>query len=456
MQRSAALCASVALGLSAAALGPQDASIAFEIVAEFDRIASDSLWPGFQPGAVPLAIYDGELTWLFRHPSPPEPFRSYEAAEEDVWVMEGQHEAVRANSHTEIGRVETAALLADPSDGHSPAALGAVLIHESFHVYQADHHPDWHGNEVELFLYPFEAADPLALRRLETEALRRSLAAAASDEQLCWAALAIELRVERFGLIPEGAASYERGTELNEGLANYVELVAAGQSWSSLFPAGGFAADEIRDRAYTSGTSFALNLDRLYSGWRLSLEDETRPLDELLRQAVNERSPASCEFSGAERREAAERAAADVALLERARRESRSRFLSQPGWKIVVVAGDEPLWPQAFDPLNVQRVGEGEVLHTRWLKLGNSLGALEVLDRTALTEAAGDHPLFNGVREISVGGIAGEPAIEEADGTVIVDLDGFQAEFQGASVERLDRTIVVRLDGGGGGGGGGV
>jgi len=33
-----------------------------------------SFWPGFDPLAVPLALYDGQATWLFRHPHPPPEF----------------------------------------------------------------------------------------------------------------------------------------------------------------------------------------------------------------------------------------------------------------------------------------------------------------------------------------------------------------------------------------------
>ncbi|MEZ0472304.1 hypothetical protein [Luteimonas salinilitoris] len=36
--------------------------------------AGEGLWPGFDPLAVPLAVYDGKRTFLFRHPSPPEGF----------------------------------------------------------------------------------------------------------------------------------------------------------------------------------------------------------------------------------------------------------------------------------------------------------------------------------------------------------------------------------------------
>ena len=65
----------------------------------------------------------------------------------------------------------------------------------------------------------------------------------------------------------------------------------------------------------------------------------------------------------------------------------------------VQAAHCEPLWPQSFDPLNVERV-QGGFLHKRFLRLGNDSGHLEVMDAgetdiEALTIGVGSHPLFN-------------------------------------------------------------
>ncbi len=47
-------------------------------------------------------------------------------------------------------------------------------------------------------------------------------------------------------------------------------------------------------------------------------------------------------------------------------------FLGRPGWKLEI-ASAQPLWPQGFDPLNVTLVARGEILHRRWVKLGNAV-----------------------------------------------------------------------------------
>jgi hypothetical protein len=124
----------------------------------------------------------------------------------------------------------------------------------------------------------------------------------------------------------------------------------------------------------------------------------------------------------------------------------RRDFLARPGWRLELVAPEgSPLFPQGFDPLNVERVGAREVLHTRYLKLGNGEGTLELINRPALTEGAGEHPLFNGVRRLIVTGLASEPAVSEAGGRTTVTAENLKAEFGGAEITRSGQTLIVRL-----------
>ncbi len=62
----------------------------FEVLAAFDRCSAMELWPGFDATAFPIAIFDGERTLLFRHPSPPEEFQPAEG-HEGVWAFAGKH-----------------------------------------------------------------------------------------------------------------------------------------------------------------------------------------------------------------------------------------------------------------------------------------------------------------------------------------------------------------------------
>jgi hypothetical protein len=142
-----------------------------DIAAEVDRLAAQPLWPGFDPRQTPIAIYDGERTWLFRHPSLPEGFVR-DPDHEDATVYPGQHPEVRSNTSANIGGVSTATFIMNPAAKRSLTESAGIVIHETFHVFQRQHHPDWTANEGELFTYPVEDAEGLHLRRLETEALR--------------------------------------------------------------------------------------------------------------------------------------------------------------------------------------------------------------------------------------------------------------------------------------------
>jgi hypothetical protein len=80
------------------------------------------------------------------------------------------------------------------------------------------------------------------------------------------------------------------------------------------------------------------------------------------------------------------------------------------------------------------------VLHTRWLRLGNAAGFFEAFEQGCLTESAGRHPLFSGIRRATVTGLEGEPRVDESNGRVRIDAKGLTLEFRGATAVRDDRS----------------
>jgi hypothetical protein len=362
------------------------------------------------------------------------------AGGKDVRVFDGRHTSLRANTSITLAGVLTAtASLEGRAEG--PRRQAGLLVHEIFHVFQARRHPKWGGNEVEQLIYPSEDAEVLAQRRLESTALRRALSAENRGTACGWAARALAARHERFDRLTEAAATYERGTELKEGLARYVEAKAAGDG-ATLLPEVEFPPDGVRLRAYDSGAAIGLLLDRLPS-WKSRLEqkDDT-PLDELLRRAVA--GFEAMTFLDSEEEAARRRAAQDVKAMNGRRAALRRDFLEAPGWTVVVEA-ENAVFPQGFDPWNVDRLTASEVLHTRWIKLGNASGSLEVLGRRCLTESAGRHPLFEGVARATVTGLPSELQVEETTGAVRVSADGLTLEFRGAQVSRANQTLTVTL-----------
>lgn len=108
----------------------------FALLAEFDRLASIPLWPGFDPRRVPIAVYNGEQTFLFRHLKVVEGFMTI-ADRQDVQVFAGQHPSVRANTAIELEGISTATAIMDRSKECLLKERAALLIHEAFHSVSA-------------------------------------------------------------------------------------------------------------------------------------------------------------------------------------------------------------------------------------------------------------------------------------------------------------------------------
>ncbi len=438
-----------ALGAWLTACGGGDRWDVLDLVDTYGDLAARASWPGFDGRTVPLAIWDGERTWLFRHPDPPSEFRRHEGRA-DVWIAAGRHPVATANTSAELGGFRTAVLLADSTAGGRARLreLAGMLVHEAFHVHQALHHPGWAPNEVELFTYPIEDPEGLRRRRMETAALRRALRSEAPDSvrRLCWARGWLRIRRARMARLPEGAAAYERGAELSEGLARYVEASALGRRAPPALPPEGYAPEAVRSRAYDVGHALAWLLDRVGPDWKGRLTTGAGTLEEALEEALATSRGSTCRLTPDESGRALAVARADLERLARRRAERLSGFEEAPGWRVEIVAPEgAPLFPAAFDPQNVDRLGEGTVLHGRWLRLEGRGGSVEVLDREALTDAAGPHPLFTGVRRLLVTGLSGEPEVDEASGLLRIRAEGLTADLTGATLTRSGRRWRVEL-----------
>jgi hypothetical protein len=432
---------------------PAQPATALATAREAERIATTrSFWPGFDPLAIPLAIYDGKSTWLFRHPEPPTDFQPSSISSIRSHVREGRHPAVTANSSADIGGVMTATLLVDGASADSAAAFAARAMHESFHVFQRQHHPHWQSNEGDLFLYPVDDAELLALRRLESEALREALATASPARAACLGRLTIEYRTKRFAAMDSAFSAYERDTELYEGLATYVELRALGRTTADI-PHEEFAAVDVRLRSYVIGAGIALLLDGIRPQWQHSLEAHDRQrLDEVLAGALAAaaESPAEgCALPAARVGQIIEVARRDAAAVGTSRDARRKAFESARGWRVTVNAfGGQPLRARGFDPLNIERVNGG-LLHTRFLNLENNRCRMTAIDEgavdiVALTEGLGNHPLFNGVRRVVITGPRSPVVMTDGD-RVGIDTNGLQLECSGARVDVRPGEVVITL-----------
>jgi hypothetical protein len=290
--------------------------------------------------------------------------------------------------------------------------------------------------------------DPTLLqnRFMETEALRRALAAKDSTETACWTSEAVRIRHIRFAGLPASASAYERGTELNEGLANYLQIRAAGTAGSFNLPAADFLADAVRLRAYQTGAALALLLDRLAPGWQTALDSgAATSLDELVGKKVYY-AAVPCQLGEVAEASLLVRARNQISALKERRTKLRAAFLSAQGWQIVVTINPQhPLFPQDFDPWNIVVLGSSEVLHQRHIKLGSDDGTIEVLDQPSLTLAAGSHPLFNGVRQITITGLKSQPTLQQNGNAIQVTAAGVQADFRHAAAQTKMRTVKIEV-----------
>lgn len=127
--------------------------------------------------------------------------------------------------------------------------------------------------------------------------------------------------------------------------------------------------------------------------------NDTLELDDLLRAAVAGQAPK--EFSADERAEVAGSAREAIAAMKIQRRLRREAVFARQGRIVLTALGPNGFEIAGYDPMNIQHLGCGEVLHTRFLKLRGEGVELEVFDSPALTESAGAHPLHDGVRRVT-------------------------------------------------------
>ena len=431
--------------------GLKDRRHVSDLAREIERlVAQGELWPGFDPLAIPLVFYDGEDTYLFRCSEVTEGFREVRVGECDVLVYDGRYPVVTASSVVEIAGTPTASVMFDRSANQAPTVLASVAIHEAFHVYQQACHPTWQGNEVVLYLFPVDDANLLSLRRMETEALRRALAANRSHEKGCWTLRALRARQDRYAEMSPEFPTYERGTELFEGLASYVEAMSVGRTRVDL-PREGYAANEVRGRCYEIGHALAVLLDAFAPMWKTVFEaDDTQALDLYLLEVLEKSGDQCGEFTAEEIAHFEAVAREDVQNLLAQRSEEKRAFDSQVGMRLSVIAPDtEPLWVSGTDPSNLVIV-EGGVLHSRFVQVSHESGQLEMLtdrmdDVRALTVAVGPHPLMNGVLRLTIAGLDALDVVSD-DETVNISGSGLTAQFTNATVDENDGQVTVYLD----------
>lgn len=303
------------------------------------------VWPGWAEHAAPLLVSNDEFAFLFGADTAPAGWEAVdgmyrsdqdrdwqafaERLEYDFWV--GSAGTKAALDRFLIGKV--GGLIPDPLDAVLPLGLlvtstdqyVSVLLHESFHAYQAEvaparfddtQQPDVSSEGHDSISAAYEHADE-AMRddwRQEGRLLAQALGAATDEEAERLVRQWVAVREARRADMAPELILYERRFEWLEGLAKYVELgiweaasgvdeyepvqaLAEDDQFHAYRRFGGRYRSELLTlrsvvtqsgdtRFYYTGMAQARLLDRLLPGWKARVFEDGVWLEDLLAEAV--------------------------------------------------------------------------------------------------------------------------------------------------------------------------
>lgn len=389
------------LGGTAAAQPPLDTGTLLDSVARhaarLGRTHGAQIWPGFRPDTIPaLFVLPGKGSFLFNWSGalPPQ-YSPVPALPGAAWQESGALGA--ASTASELAGRNVAQVVVGALD---PAALIATLFHEAFHVFQrvsAGPERKFGKGENSYYVatYPVFSESNETLFALEGRLLAAALATPSPVRKRELVREFVAVRRARHRALDGSFSEFDRASELNEGLAEYIllralELQASDQSlppgWRSsarrsiedarrrLVGLTGNVTQSFRLRFYSTGPAQARLLDALAgAGWKSRLLAENQYLDEALAEvsgldAAEQRAFAQAVTtfdSGAVRREAS----SGIVRLQALRKGQVDSLLSQPGLLLELSAAALPRKAFdicSFDPQNHLQVTPTVQIQTRW------------------------------------------------------------------------------------------
>lgn len=414
------------------------------VMKEVQRIATQRLWPGFNPTMIPGAIFDGENTYLFRFPGTPEGFTQVEGRP-GVLVYGGKHPQVVGNRRFKLEGTWTASTVLREHSRLTGASYtdlerAAILVHEMFHVFQALRHEDWRPNEAILFGYPMDTVERLILRRKEMGAFVKALEAENKETVTGWAAAALRYREERFSLLDPAARDYENELQRFEGLADYVERKAANKPLASDAKYKDFSPGVNRDLGYLEGRWMAALLDRLDPGWKTNLEEgPSGYLEGLLSRACAKAPPGG--FSKLDSGPLEEKAREDFREWQKERSELQDEFGDRAGYRIVIDAQNQPLGLTTFMATHSEAMAPGKLLHHRLFGARNSAGSLLVRRHDCVSISDGPSAIV----KVIIPGLPSKPEITRSGQGASFEIEGIKIDFGRTVLSESARTLVIKL-----------
>lgn len=447
---SLALFAALLLGIFGGVANPAAAqrpvTDVLAVMSEVGRLAATPMWPGFDPRTMPTAVYDSVSTYLFGHATPPQGFEPAEG-KPGVYRCAGKHQAVVGNGRAKIGEVLTATVVlrAQSCSGgaYSIRDYAGIVIHEQFHAYQKEKHPGWRPNDAYLLVYPLETVESLAARMTEKEAFRRAVDSKDDAVAAGWARQGLAYRTQRLEPLGDQLAGYERELQRFEGISEYIEYRARGNDPLDLLAAThGIAPSGIRDLGYVEGRLISYLLDRLDKGWKDKMESGAAQYpEEILAAAVAGGAQSAVEFSAADLSKIRADAGTAIARWNDDKKKLVSDFQDAPGLTIEIVAETTPVGTRMFEPLAMENLGGGEIIHKTFYLAGNDKGTLRVRGTPCISYMDSTYR----ITRVTVTGLEAEPAVDAAAGTFKYDAGGVSIDFKGAKVTAADRKYTIEI-----------
>ncbi len=132
-------------------------------------------------------------------------------------------------------------------------------------------------------------------------------------------------------------------------------------------------------------------------------------------------------------------------------------MLARPGARVIleVEEGADPLQIERFDPINLFVLDDGEVVQANFITLAGARGSVALTNpgftrnafagTVVLTVAAGRHPLADGIRRVTVVGLAEAPHVARGDETVTVTAPGLRIELRGAQLRADSEALRITV-----------
>lgn len=366
-----------------------------QVIERYGPTIGDRIWPGFRPDTIPVL-------WVIPHRAKllaewrddlPGGFQPLPGIPEAAWT---DTQAVSLPS----GRFISFMSVDSTQDA---SALVGTAIHEAFHSFarvgsREDRKFGRGENSMLIAEYPVFDVDNEAAFALEGRLLRSAYLAPELSTLRARVAEFLAVRERRHRALDSAVAEFETMAELHEGLAQYTLLrgvaelgTSPGEPWRT--GAGRLAAEEtalldslitlsrrsVRRRFYATGSIQGLILDRLVGdAWKQQIMLGDITLEQALRAATKDApGKTTAQWDDWYRTEVNDRrpeAEAAVRTLKNTRKSEAEQLLAQPGVTVTIESAAGPLNWCGFDPQNTLPVGDGRLMHTRFLRLCGSTG----------------------------------------------------------------------------------